>query len=73
MAKNDLAMYNYNMDKFDRVEIVKGANGLTSGAGNPGGAINMVRKHANSKVFKGDIEVSAGTWDTYKIKADIST
>ncbi|RBQ28853.1 TonB-dependent siderophore receptor [Aliarcobacter vitoriensis] len=73
MAKNDLAMYNYNMDKFDRVEIVKGANGLTSGAGNPGGAINMIRKHANSKVFKGDIEVSAGTWDTYKIKADIST
>ncbi|MDH1976710.1 TonB-dependent siderophore receptor [Aliarcobacter butzleri] len=73
MAKNDLAMYNYNMDKFDRVEIVKGANGLTSGAGNPGGAINMIRKHANSKEFTGSVDVSAGTWDTYKIKTDIST
>lgn len=73
VAKNDLAMYNYNLDKFDRIEIVKGANGLTSGAGNPGGAINMVRKHANSKVFTGDIDISAGTWDTYKIKTDLST
>ncbi|MFY4840824.1 TonB-dependent siderophore receptor [Aliarcobacter butzleri] len=73
MAKNDLAMYNYNMDKFDRVEIVKGANGLTSGAGNPGGAINMIKKHANSKEFTGSIDASAGTWDTYKLKTDIST
>ncbi|WP_419677853.1 TonB-dependent siderophore receptor [Aliarcobacter lanthieri] len=64
---------NYNLDKFDRVEIVKGSNGLKSGAGNPGGAINMVRKHANSKVFTGSIDASAGSWDTYKIKTDIST
>ncbi|WP_026803991.1 TonB-dependent siderophore receptor [Aliarcobacter lanthieri] len=73
MAKNDFAMYNYNTDMFDRIEIVKGSNGLTSGAGNPGGAINMVRKHANSKVFTGSIDASAGSWDTYKIKTDIST
>ncbi|WP_418179645.1 TonB-dependent siderophore receptor [Aliarcobacter lanthieri] len=64
---------NYNMDKFDRVEVVKGANGLTSGAGEPSGAINMIRKHANSKVFTGSIDASAGSWDTYKIKTDIST
>ncbi|AOA59739.1 TonB-dependent siderophore receptor [Acinetobacter larvae] len=71
MAINDLTMNNYNMDKFDRVEIVKGANGLTSGAGNPAGAINMIRKHANAKVFRGDIDLSAGTWNTYKIKTDM--
>lgn len=70
---NPYSINNYNIDKFDRVEIVKGSNGLTSGSGNPAGAINMVRKHANSKVFTGSIDASAGTWDTYKLKTDIST
>ncbi|MCG3704903.1 TonB-dependent receptor [Aliarcobacter butzleri] len=73
MPTNMYSMNNYNMDKFDRVEIVKGANGLTSGAGNPAGAINMIRKHANSKEFTGSVDASAGTWDTYKLKTDIST
>ena len=64
---------NFNLDKFDRIEIVKGANGLTTGAGGPGAAINMVRKHANSKEFTGTIDASVGNWNTYKIKADVST
>ena len=29
---------------YDRVEILKGATGLLTGAGGPGGTINMVRK-----------------------------
>lgn len=73
MYPNTYAVNNYNMDKFDRVEIVKGATGLTTGAGGPGAAINMVRKHANSKEFTGSVDVSAGNWSTYKFKADIST
>jgi outer membrane receptor for ferric coprogen and ferric-rhodotorulic acid len=44
-----------------------------AGAGNPAVSINMIRKHANSKVFKGDIEASAGSWDMYKLKTDIQT
>lgn len=62
----DLAIY-------DRVEIVKGANGLMTGAGNPSIGINMIRKHANSKVFKGDINLSAGSWDNYGITIDVQT
>ncbi|MCT7908624.1 TonB-dependent siderophore receptor [Arcobacter lacus] len=62
----DLAIY-------DRVEIVKGANGLMTGAGNPAIGINMIRKHANSKVFKGDINLSAGSWDTYTASLDVQT
>lgn len=73
MPTSIYAMNNYNMDKFDRVEIVKGANGLTNGAGNPAGAVNLVRKHADSKVLTGSVDASAGSWDTYKIKADLST
>ena len=73
VTQNWYTINNYNMDVFDRVEIVKGANGLMTGAGNPAVSINMLRKHANSKVFKGDIESSAGSWDMYKLKTDIQT
>lgn len=58
---------------YDRVEIIKGANGLMTGAGNPAIGINMIRKHANSKVFKGNIDTSAGSWDNYTISTDIQT
>lgn len=38
---------------YDRVEILKGATGLLTGAGGPGGTINMVRKNPprNSKAM----------------------
>lgn len=29
---------------YDRVEVVRGANGLMTGTGNPSASINMVRK-----------------------------
>ncbi|MEG2004771.1 MAG: TonB-dependent siderophore receptor [Bilophila sp.] len=73
MYPNTYVINNYNTDQFDRVEIVKGATGLTTGAGEPGAAINMVRKHADSKTFTGSVEAGVGNWDTYKLKADIST
>ncbi|WP_222718451.1 TonB-dependent siderophore receptor [Aliarcobacter vitoriensis] len=73
VTQNWYTINNYNIDAYDRVEIVKGANGLMVGAGNPAVSINMVRKHADSKVFKGNIEASAGSWDMYKLKTDIQT
>jgi outer-membrane receptor for ferric coprogen and ferric-rhodotorulic acid len=58
---------------YDRVEIVKGANGLTTGSGNPAMSMNFVRKHANSKVLKGNLLLSAGSWNNYSSIVDIST
>ncbi|MDN5077289.1 TonB-dependent siderophore receptor [Aliarcobacter butzleri] len=58
---------------YDRVEVVKGANGLMTGAGNPALGMNFIRKHANSKVFKGNIDVSAGSWDNYSASLDVQT
>lgn len=58
---------------YDRVEVVRGANGLMTGAGDPSASINMVRKRANSTDLKGSVELSAGTWDTYGVEADVST
>ncbi|AFJ03011.1 Putative OMR family iron-siderophore receptor precursor [Methylophaga frappieri] len=58
---------------FDRVEIVRGATGLMTGAGNPSAAINLVRKRADSREFQGHAIVSAGSWDKYQGTVDIST
>lgn len=57
---------------YDRVEVVKGANGLMTGAGNPAMGLNMIRKHANSKEFTGAVTGSAGSWDNYASTADLS-
>jgi outer membrane receptor for ferric coprogen and ferric-rhodotorulic acid len=57
---------------YDRVEIVRGANGLMTGAGDPSATINMVRKRASSTELTGSVELSGGTWDTYGALADVS-
>jgi outer membrane receptor for ferric coprogen and ferric-rhodotorulic acid len=57
---------------YDRVEVVRGANGLMTGAGDPSASLNMVRKRANSRELTGSVELSAGTWDTYGTLGDVS-
>ncbi|EPK7345292.1 TonB-dependent receptor plug domain-containing protein, partial [Acinetobacter baumannii] len=61
-----------NTALFDHIEVVRGATGLMTGAGNPSAAINMVRKRATSKELTGNIAISGGSWDTYRTTADIS-
>ncbi|SDO87276.1 outer-membrane receptor for ferric coprogen and ferric-rhodotorulic acid [Rhodoferax sp. OV413] len=56
---------------YDRVEILRGAAGLTQGNGQPGGAINLVRKKP-TREFQGSASVSVGSWDAYRTEVDIS-
>lgn len=62
-----------DMSLYERVEIVRGATGLLTGAGNPSASVNLVRKHADSRTFTGNADVSAGRWNTYSATADVST
>ncbi len=57
---------------YDRVEVVRGANGLMTGAGDPSASLNMVRKRASSRELKGSLDISAGSWDTYGTLGDLS-
>ncbi len=61
-----------NLAMFDRVEIVRGATGLVTGAGNPSAAINLVRKRplAEQKVT---LTGTAGSWDDYRGEIDASS
>lgn len=58
---------------YDRVETVRGANGLTAGQGLPGASINLVRKHADSKTFTGRVLLEGGSWNRYGGTVDLST
>jgi outer membrane receptor for ferric coprogen and ferric-rhodotorulic acid len=61
-----------NLAMFDRVEVVRGATGLVTGAGNPSAAINLIRKRplAEQKVT---LTGAAGTWDDYRGQLDASS
>ncbi len=58
---------------YDRVEVVRGASGLLSGAGDPSAAVNLVRKRANSTTFVGKVDLSLGSWDHRGGTVDITT
>lgn len=57
---------------YDRIEVVRGATGLMTGAGNPGASVNLVRKRASSKEFTGSATVSAGSWNELRSTLDLS-
>ena len=58
---------------YDRVEVVRGATGLLTGAGNPSASINLVRKRADSKVFTGSASLGIGSWNQHRAAVDLST
>lgn len=59
-----------DMAVYERVEILRGANGLMHGSGNPAATVNLVRKRPQRELsFNGSI--SAGSWDRYRAEADL--
>lgn len=56
---------------YDRVEVVRGANGLTSSTGNPSATVNFVRKRP-AYDFQASTGISYGSWNTRRIDADVS-
>ena len=62
VAGADLAMY-------DRVEVVRGATGLMTGAGSPSATLNLVRKRPTATP-QVSIATSAGSWDRYRTEVD---
>ncbi|MDF8361959.1 TonB-dependent siderophore receptor [Achromobacter anxifer] len=59
-----------DMAVYERVEILRGANGLMHGSGNPAATVNLVRKRPQRELsFNGSL--SAGSWDRYRAEADL--
>ena len=56
---------------YDRIEVLRGANGLLAGTGNPSATINFIRKRPTS-VFQVKANASLGSWDNRRLDADVS-
>jgi outer membrane receptor for ferric coprogen and ferric-rhodotorulic acid len=56
---------------YDRIEVVRGATGLTTGAGDPSATINQVRKRPTA-IFQGNASVRLGTYDLRRAEVDLS-
>ncbi|HEY0332711.1 MAG TPA: TonB-dependent siderophore receptor [Stenotrophomonas sp.] len=61
----------YDTAFYDRIEVIRGANGLLSGTGVPSATVNLFRKRPG-KEFDASFAVSAGSWDYRRMQADVN-
>jgi TonB-dependent siderophore receptor len=58
-----------DMAVYDHVEMLRGVDGMYTGAGEPGGVINLVRKRAQDTAAI-NLNVSAGRWNFGRVEVD---
>lgn len=60
---------------YERIDVVRGANGLTSSTGNPSATINFIRKRplAGTRGLQASAALTLGSWDQRRVEADVST
>jgi len=56
---------------YDRVDIVRGANGLMSSTGNPSATVNFIRKRPVYQT-QASAGLTLGSWNTRRLDADVS-
>ncbi|MCE4553366.1 TonB-dependent siderophore receptor [Roseateles cellulosilyticus] len=54
---------------FEKIELIRGANGLLTGVGNASGTINYVRKRPTNQ-DGGELDVSVGSWNMRRTALD---
>ena len=71
---NDWGIVTGAMDAFgyEKLEVIRGANGLLTGVGNAAGTINYVRKRPTNEA-KGQLGVSVGSWGKRRVEVDYAT
>lgn len=57
---------------YEKLEVIRGANGLLTGVGNAAGTINYVRKRPTNEP-QGSVGISYGSWGTTRAEVDYST
>lgn len=68
IRQNTASQSSRTVDSFvlDRIEVLKGPDGLMFGEGAIGGAVNYISK-SPSPVFRGDAMASLGAWGSYRV------
>ncbi|MBL8271249.1 TonB-dependent siderophore receptor [Steroidobacter sp.] len=60
----------FDLAIYERVEVLRGPAGLLQGAGDAGGAVNLVRKRPQNE-FAGAVNVSYGSWNNLHADLDV--
>jgi len=56
---------------FERVDVIRGANGLMTGTGSPSATINYIRKRPTA-AFQAEVSAAYGSWDDVRLEGDVS-
>ncbi|TCK08416.1 TonB-dependent siderophore receptor [Marinobacterium mangrovicola] len=67
----DLLYGDMDTAMYDRIEVLRGANGLMTGTGSPSATVNYVRKRPTEE-FQAQVNARYGSWDNRRIDADVS-
>lgn len=62
---------NFDTALYDRVEVVRGANGLMSSTGNPSATVNFLRKRPGTRLAAA-AGLTIGAWGNKRLDADVS-
>lgn len=65
-------MGNLDTALFERVDIVRGANGLAASTGNPSATVNFLRKRPGA-AFAANAGLTLSSWNTRRVDADVSS
>ena len=57
---------------YEKIEVIRGANGLLTGVGSSAGTLNYVRKRPTNDALL-DVQANAGSWNFKRLSADYST
>ena len=57
---------------YQRIEVIRGANGLMTGVGNPSATVNFIRKRPTAQQDI-DLNITKGSWNKTRVEADFST
>ncbi|HEY7772220.1 MAG TPA: TonB-dependent siderophore receptor [Marinagarivorans sp.] len=68
---SNLTNQEYDTALYQSIEVIRGANGLISGTGDPSATVNMIRKRPG-KAWDTELAASVGSWNTRRVEADIT-
>lgn len=71
ITTRDLFSPPFDMALYDHIELLRGADGMLSGYGKPGGVVNLVRKRPldHSQAI---VELQAASWNNFRSMIDVT-
>lgn len=63
--------HQFDLPIYERIEVLRGPAGLLRGVGEPGGVVNLVKKHPKD-TFGFSWAAGAGSWDNFRLEGDVT-